>query len=85
MNELPSQQNEEYKKFSSILPAVVMSIALFFFIHSWNDDSRHELHMIRDQNWKVVSFEIIPPYSYQISKIKSEYSFEFYKNTDLLC
>lgn len=40
--------------------------------------------MLRDQNWKIVNFEVIPPYAYQISKLKSEYSFEFYEDNNIL-
>jgi len=50
----------------------------FFIIQAVYSSNYDELQHLRDQSWKVITIDIIPPYYYKIHKMKQEYSFNLY-------
>ena len=78
MNHLFPQQNEEKIKFTDVIPAIGLSTMFFFIIQAFYSSNYDELQHLRDQSWKIINIEMIPPYHYEITKMKHEHSLNLY-------
>lgn len=70
---------QETNLLAEILPNTCIALVIFFLVNAFNSMSRHELFLLKDQDWKITTIPIEAPYTYEIYKIKQNYSIKMFQ------